>query len=233
MIDKIVTKFNYYKVLVQSIIFNLRVLPYSQAKKLPIFVYNLHVMNGLHSGEVKIESENIKKGMIKIGIKLTPKYPDTGVKWENNGLVVFKGSCIIGSNSFLSVGKNGILTFGNDVIVNSTLNIMCARSITIGNHTLFGWETTIMDTSFHPLYDMNKKEYIPATRPIKIGDNNWTGMQCLIMPGVDTPEHCVFGARSIVTRGYNYEPYCLYGGSPIHLLKRGVQRILGHDNIDY
>lgn len=90
MIDKIVTKFNYYKVLVQSIIFNLRVLPYSQAKKLPIFVYNLHVMNGLHSGEVKIESENIKKGMIKIGIKLTPKYPDTGVKWENNGLLFLK-----------------------------------------------------------------------------------------------------------------------------------------------
>ena len=171
--------------------------------------------------------------MIKLGIKLTPKYPDTGLKWENKGFIVFKGGCIIGSNSFLSVGREGVLTFGENVISNSTLNIMCASNITIGKNTLLGWETTIMDTSFHPLYDMNKREYMSATRPIKIGDNNWTGMQCLIMPGVETSEHCVFGARSILIRGCNYKPYCLYGGSPIHLLKEGIQRILGHDNINY
>lgn len=53
------------------------------------------------------------------------------------------------------------------------------------------------------------------------------------MPGVNTPHYCIFGCRSIVTRGIELEPYCLYGGVPIKLLKRNIERILGKDNIDY
>jgi len=58
-------------------------------------------------------------------------------------------------------------------------------------------------------------------------------MQTIIMPGVNTPHYCIFGCRSIVTRGIELEPYCLYGGVPIKLLKRNIERILGKDNIDY
>ena len=90
----------------------------------------------------------------------------------------------------------------------------------------------LMDTNFHPLYDMEKKHFKRAYGKIEIGDYNWFGSQCFIMPGVKTPERCIFGARSMVTRGTQFESYCVHGGSPLHILSRNVMRIIGQDTID-
>ena len=57
-----------------------------------------------------------------------------------------------------------------------------------------------------------------------IGDNNWISTGCLVMHSVTTTEGCVFGARSILTRRMSYEPYCLYGGNPLHILSRNVMK---------
>lgn len=223
--------FRHLKVLFQSILFNFRYLPFHQAKHIPIFLYNPHVVEC--RGGVKISCKNIQRGMIKLGIPLTPKYPSSGVTLEIRGNMIFNGSCIIGSDSFISVGRNGCLVIGEGLIVNAAVNIICAQSVIIGKNVLLGWETTVMDTSFHPLFDRGTGSFMNASRPIVIGDNNWTGMQTIVMPGVVTPAHCIFGARSLVTRNSIYQSYCLYGGSPIRKLRSNVERLLGNDNIEY
>lgn len=54
------------------------------------------------------------------------------------------------------------------------------------------------------------------------------------MPGVRTSERCIFGARTIVTRGGQYELYWVHGGNPVRILSRNVMRIIGQDIIkDY
>ena len=226
-----IEKLRYYKVLMQSLLFNLRFLPFQQAKHLPILLYNPHLIDC--TGGVEIKSGNIYRGMIKLGIPLTPKYPQNGITLEIRGKLVFRGSCTIGNDSFISVGKLGRLTIGNNLIVTAAMKVVCAKSITIGDNVLLGWETTLMDTSFHPLFNRESNSFMEATREIVIGDNNWTGMQTLVMPGVITPPNCVFGARSVVTRNGQYQSYCLYGGAPIRKLKSNVERIHGHDNIVY
>lgn len=91
-----------------------------------------------------------------------------------------------------------------------------------------------MDTNSHMLYDIEKKKFKKAFGKINIGSNNWFGTQCMIMPSVETPERCIFGARTIVTRGGQYESYCVHGGNPVRVLTRNVMRIIGQDIIkDY
>lgn len=189
-------KISYYKLLWNSFWFNLHYLPLKQAIKIPIFIYSpIYVSK---SGNIKIESP-IRKGMIHLGRYSCPMY-NKGIKWENKGTIIFKGSCHIGNESFISVGKNGILTIGQDVANTGKLRIICAKEITIDEHNRLGWETLIMDTSFHPLFDIEKQIFLPAIRSVHIGANNWLGMQCVVMPGANTPEHCIFGLRSIITQ---------------------------------
>lgn len=54
------------------------------------------------------------------------------------------------------------------------------------------------------------------------------------MHSVTTPERCIFGMGSVLTRGAKYESYCVHGGSPIRVLSRNVMRVYGQDRItDY
>lgn len=94
-------KISYYKLLWNSFWFNLHYLPLKQAIKIPIFIYSpIYVSK---SGNIKIESP-IRKGMIHLGRYSCPMY-NKGIKWENKGTIIFKGSCHIGNESFISVGK--------------------------------------------------------------------------------------------------------------------------------
>ena len=78
---------------------------------------------------------------------------------------------------------------------------------------------------------MKKEKFKKAYGPIKIGDYNWFATKCKVMHSVTTPERCIFGMGSMVTRGGQYESYCVHGGSPIRVLSRDVMRIIGQDKI--
>jgi Acetyltransferase (isoleucine patch superfamily) len=222
----------FWRALIPSIIFNFRYLPLKQAKKLPIWVYKMHCLS--QKGKIIIESERIYSGMIRLGFPRAATYPNTGITWRNHGKVIFKGSCNIPNECYVIVGKQSTLTLGDDFNANAGLKLVSNCKIIFGDHTRIGWSVTIMDTNFHPLYDMEKKKFKKAFSPIIIGDYNWFGTQCYIMHGVHTPERCIFGARSIVTRGGQFESYCVHGGSPIRILSRNVMRDYEHDQIvDY
>ena len=157
-------------------------------------------------------------------------YPDNGIHWMHEGKIVFKGKCRIPNNSFIVTGKQGNIEFGDDFLA-SPVKLISFIGIKFGVHTRLGWDTIVMDTNFHPLYDMEKEEFKKAYGKIEIGDANWFGTQCIIMHSVKTPERCIFGMRSVVTRGGHYESYCVHGGSPIRILSRNVMRIYGQDKI--
>ena len=145
--------------------------------------------------------------------------------------MVFKGKCQIGNDSYVIVGKQGSLIFGDNFRANAGLKLVSECSITFGEHTLFGWGVICMDTNFHPLYDMGEKKFKHAFSPIVIGKNNWFSTQCYIMYGVQTPECCISAARSIITRSGKYESYCVHGVSPIRVLTRNVMSDYKNDQI--
>ncbi len=211
-----------------SIIFNFRYLPFKQAVKLPILLYKPKFI--CLKGRVVIDNPNIKYGMIRLGFRNVSVFPNSGITWQNSGgIITFKGKCSIGNNSFISIGKTGNITLGDDFLGNTSLKLISYRSITFGKRTRMGWENLVMDTNFHPLKKLETGEKKKASGPIEIGDYNWFANKCIIMHSVKTPERCLFGLNSVITRGGSFESYCLHGGNPLRVLARGIYRDLEDD----
>lgn len=181
-----------------------------------------------------VNQGGVKFGMILLGKHAVSIYPNSGIIWENDGgTVIFNGNCLIGNNSSLSIGGKTKVIFGDDFLASTSLKLVSYRGITFGQSTRFGWDCLIMDTNFHPLYDINKNKFKIASGPIEIGDFNWFGTQCKIMHSVKTPERCIFGMNSIITRGCEMKSYCVMGGSPVRVLSENVMRIIGQDTETY
>lgn len=218
--------------LIPSAIFCFKYLPLRQAIKIPICVYKIDNLGG--GGKIEIDCENIYRGMIQLGFPRAATYPNSGVVWRNKGRVVFKGRCVIGNDCSVIVGKQAKLVIGDLFHVNAGLKLVTECSVTFGPRVLLGWGVTIIDTNFHYVYDIEKQTNKRAFAPINIGADNWISTECLVLNGVNTPQGCIFGAKTVITRNYKMEPYCLYGGSPMRLLSRNVMRRYGKDCItDY
>lgn len=217
---------------IPSLFFCMKYLPFRQAVKLPVLVYKPHFHR--LGGKVIIDAPTVYTGMIRLGFNGGGPYPKSGISLKHEGELVFQGKCRIGNDSHIVCGKQGRIVFGPDFRATAGVKIVSMCGVTIGKEVRLGWGSIILDTNFHPLYDMEKQRFKRAFGRVCIGDNNWFGLQCLIMPGVTTPERCIIGARTTVTRGGNYEPYCVHGGSPVRVLSRNVMRIIGEDQIkDY
>jgi acetyltransferase-like isoleucine patch superfamily enzyme len=216
------------RALLPSIWFNFRHLPIRQAIRLPILLYKPKISC---LGGVKIVSKSVHPGMIRLGFPKSVLFPNAGITLQNKGIIVFNGKCEIGNNSYIVCLESGRIEFGNDFTATSGLKIVSACGITFGEHTLIGWENVIMDTNFHPLYNMEKESFDKAYGEIKIGDNNWFSSYCMILHSVETPNDIVFGTHAIV-KGKHFEPFCVYGGNPLRIIKTNVKRIVGNDTID-
>lgn len=220
------------KALIPSIYFCFKYLPFKQAIKLPILIYKPHFLK--LQGSVIIDSDKVYFRMIKLGFFTSAIYPNSGITIKNEGRIIFKGKCHIGNDCYVIIGKQGHIEFGDGFRVTAGCKIVSECGISFGKQTWIGWAGLVIDTNFHPLYDTEKKKFKKAFGKICIGNNNWFGTQCVIMPSVQTPDHCIFGARTVVTRGGHYESYCVHGGSPVKVLSRNVMRIIGQDSIkDY
>lgn len=223
---------NILRSLPQTIYFNFHYLPFKQAIKLPILLYKPKLLK--MKGHVHIDYDNIHMGMIRLGFRTCSIYQNNGVIWENlGGNVIFKGKCLIGNESALSFGEKTIVVFGDDFKNTASLKLVSYRGITFGTHVRLGWGVLIMDTNFHPLYDMKKQFYKRASGLIEIGDYNWFGTQCKIMHSVKTPERCIFGMNTVVTRNCEMRSYCVMGGSPVKILSENVMRDYEHDTEQY
>lgn len=218
--------------LFQNLYFNFHYLPFKQAIKLPILLYKPKLLKC--KGKIIIESDQIKYGMIRMGFLTCSVYSDNGITWENHGgEIIFKGCLRIGNDSYLSFGEKTKVSFDDDFSNTAGLKLISYRGINFGKSTRLGWGVLIMDTNFHPLYDMEKKIYKKASGPIKIGDYNWFGTQCKIMHSVNTPERCIFGMNTVVTRNCVMKSYCVMGGSPVKILSQNVMRDYKNDMETY
>jgi acetyltransferase-like isoleucine patch superfamily enzyme len=54
---------------------------------------------------------------------------------------------------------------------------------------------------------------------VSIGNYTGIGANAVIMPGTDVPEGTVVGALSFVPARFRFEPWSVYAGSPVRLVK--------------
>lgn len=103
----------------------------------------------------------------------------------------------------------------------SGATIYARKGITIGDNTMIGGNTKILDNDFHPIDAearlVDDKSKI-GTREITIGKNCFIGCNSLILKGTVLGDNCVVGAGAVVSG--KFEDNCVIAGNPARVIKR-------------
>lgn len=138
-------------------------------------------------------------------------------------------SCYAGVS--FSIGEKGSCSVGDFTLLNGAL-IMADERIEIGSHCLVSWNVGIADSDFHPIEPAQRRIDAQAlapffegrpprpaleTRPVKISDNVWIGMNAIILKGVTIGENSVVAAGSVVAK--SVPPNVVVAGNPAVIVK--------------
>jgi acetyltransferase-like isoleucine patch superfamily enzyme len=109
------------------------------------------------------------------------------------------------------------IVIGDDCGFTGT-TIVSASSIRIGSRVMIGANSTIADTDFHPLDPRERLDRPDAGRhaPIRIDDDVFVGMSCLILKGVHIGRGAVVGAGSVVVK--DVPPNAIVAGNPARVV---------------
>ena len=114
---------------------------------------------------------------------------------------VFSGKSVgitTDAQSKIIVQSSGSLKIGNQVGITNT-SIVCTDSISIGDYTIIGAGSLIIDSNFHDVNWEARRIRLGVDtavhRPVVIGEDCFIGARCIICKGV------TIGARSVVAAG--------------------------------
>ena len=200
--------------------FNFHYLPWRQAIKLPIILYKPKFR--VLKGTVKINTEHIRTGMIKLGYPWTCMHQQMGLYWLNQGGVIFSHKTSIANDSIIEIAEGATLEFGKNVHINSGFRISANQSIKFEHNVLLGWGVSIMDSDFHLLTDVStNQKYETCHRPIVIGHDSWIGFNTTILKGTQIGAYNVIGSSSVVAKDFSNEHYSVIAGNPAKVIKTG------------
>lgn len=201
---------------------NFKVLPFKSAIKCPIVVaYNTKIKN---VGKIVFTNE-IYPAMVSFGVIRLVAFETNVIPliFNNRGTLEIEGRFKIHPGAVVSIVKGAFLRVGNHVGIGASSKVICRKSITMGNDVRCSWNSQILDSDFHFLYNIEKNKYYPRTKEIKIGNNVFIGNGCTIGKGTVLPDGCVVSCISKVSGDFSDEgKNLLIAGNPAIVLKKGV-----------
>jgi acetyltransferase-like isoleucine patch superfamily enzyme len=205
----------------KTVYFNLRVLPFRQAVRLPLLVSPKVALYDLR-GAVTIQGP-IRPAMILIGFGELGAFDfrRSRAVWQVAGRVVFEGPARLGHGFKLTVADTGTVTFGSEFLGIIESQVLCRDSIRFGRGSAVGWNVMITDTDFHELIPAEGPPADPNA-PVVIGDGAWIGARSTIMKGVRVPHDTVVAAGSVVARPIE-EANTVVAGNPAKTVRTGVK----------
>ncbi len=204
----------------KTLYFNFSMFPFKRAMQLPVFLSSNAKIKSM-KGKVELP-DKIKTGMIKIGASEIGHYDRKHNRpiWENKGKVIFKGEALIKFGAKIIVGETGVLEIGDKFRLSSGSYIICYKQVTLGNNCRISWDTQIIDTDFHRIFDENGKTLNP-NKDIIMEDNCWIGNRCNINKGSRFKEYTIVASNSLTNKAYN-QSHVILAGMPASITKTGV-----------
>lgn len=208
--------------LIKTIYVNFKLLPFNQAKKLPIFIYKDTIIYEL--GEIEILSEEITTGMIRWG-RMNVKSPAKYGKIRNEGKITFKGRTNIGGSNIIE--NRGNIIFGKDIRIAEGVTIMIRSKLIIGERTRISSKSFIYDSNDHYTINIENNKVRRITKNIIIGNDNWICTGTFIKKGTVTgPYTLVAAGNTLLCKDYSMiPPYSILGGIPARIIGNGFRRI--------
>jgi len=201
---------------------NFKLLPWSQARYLPIVVEGPLRME-LGAGARIILPKDAVKGTVTLGSRHETYKAEAGkAQFSISGTWQVNGKIRIGLDSCLYIHPGAMLTTGKDIYIARDSQIECAEKVTIGNNVLAG-EIYLCDSAGHEV--RHGEEVQPMTRPISIGDGCYFGFRTMVLRGASIPPHCVIGSGAVCTKDYAAEypeGHLLLAGVPAEVKAHNV-----------
>lgn len=199
-IGKYLTQWKYRVNPWKTLYVNLRFFRFKDAIHFPILIANNVILRNL-SGTIKIDGQ-LKIGKVRIGFR------DMGIQNERdrktildlrkNSNLIFRGSASIGGGA--RIYTKGDLEIGDNFYLSLNSTIIAHHSVTFGRDVTLGWDSLIMDTDFHEVYNSELGVKYPMTKPIIVGNHCWICNSCQILKGAEIPEDTIVASMSLVNK---------------------------------
>ena len=133
-------------------------------------------------------------------------------------------NCFLQGPIFLHYGIH--TEIGDNFFGNYNLTIQDDAKVTIGNHTCFGPNVTIV-TPLHPLVASERQQMLDQNgdpkalcyaKPVTIGNNVWLSANVTVCGGVTIGDRCVIGAGSVVTHDIPADSFA--AGVPCRVIRK-------------
>lgn len=225
-------KFYYSINWTKTLYFNFRKFPFSVAKRFPVYFYGKVKFTSI-KGVIKIEAP-LKSGMIGFGQSYETNTIHKGFAEINiEGTIVFKGHVQFGKDYIIKIGNNAYCEMGHLSSLGSCGKLICMNHVALGTYARIGFESQIMDTNFHKMFDTVTGKEFSKTAPIIIGNYNYIGNRVSIMQNTITPDYCTVASNSLCNKDYsNFEKNTLIGGIPAKLIKSNISRDWAGEEVD-
>lgn len=214
--------------------FNIRFLPWKQARHLPIFIHGrLTIARGDGNIRLDVPTTNLHTGIIRLGYdydRFSINY--AGTLLQLYGTICWKGpfrssvNVVIGSSQ-----PRAIVKFGRYVNVGANSTIRAYRSIIVEDNVSITHDCSIYDTDFHPFRNVLTGLISQYTFPVQIGCGSFIGFGTQITKGTILPPYSLVASCSFLNRDYSQEgmeaPFI--AGTPGQVKSHGIVRISEKD----
>jgi acetyltransferase-like isoleucine patch superfamily enzyme len=120
---------------------------------------------------------------------------------------------------WLTLAPQARIRIGEGCFLNRETMLAASELIEIGDHVMFANHCFVGDSE-HRYDDPTKPitwQGFEPQGPVRIGDNVWFGVGCVVTGGVTIGERCVIGSNSVVTR--DLPPGAIAAGVPAKVIR--------------
>jgi acetyltransferase-like isoleucine patch superfamily enzyme len=135
----------------------------------------------------------LKIADIHIGKKVNIDF-DARIDIKRNSSLEIGNNVFIDRLCSIHIYRGGKLKIGNNVHLSQGVVISCNNNIEIGDYSLIGQYTTIVDSN-HTNKNGKFIESPLNKRKIKLGKNVWVGCHSIILGGADIKDNAIVGAN--------------------------------------
>lgn len=210
---------------------NMKLLPWSEGKRLPILIFGKTTLKIGNSAHVDIKCPT-SFGLLWIGAQ---NYNDIRKGARNHislqGNIELHGGVRFNYNTVLIIAAKGTLSLLGTNDINHDSSVLVRDKVTLCQGSSIGWNVQICDDAFH--YVDNNGVVGRKTRPIIIGREAWVGSFCKIGRGAYLPDYSILSMCSLLNKDFSsVGTNLLIGGIPAKVIKTGTKRIMESVNTE-
>ena len=149
------------------------------------------------------------------------RFPVEGELLEalDEGRLEIREGTLLEPGCWITIAPQARIRIGAGCFLNRETMVAAQELVEIGDHVMFANGCFIGDADHR--FD-NPEQPVPwqgftTKGPVRIGDNCWFGVGCVVTSGVEIGERCVIGANSVVTQ--DIPPRTIAAGAPAKVIR--------------